>query len=319
MSGSDVYSKTTDENGKCALKCNFPATYSTGRYRIQITIHDTETTAEGWFTLTPAVTVTYRLNISSLTLAVKQKVGLKLVGSDGSTGTGSWSSSNESVATVDADGYVTAQKYGKATIHVVMDNGYEADCEVQTLFWDVADPDKYYYKHVYWAAEKGITKGYNLEYFAPQEECTREQMLTFLWRLAGQPKPKTTANPFPDVKKDAYYCKAVLWGVEQGITKGYSEGEHAGMFGVGLPCTREQAMTFLWRMAGKPDPKTTSNKFADIKKSDYYYKAVLWAAENGIANGYSSGEYAGKYGVGLACLREHMVTFLSRYAGKFMK
>ena len=229
-----------------------------------------------------------------------------------------WTSSNETVATVDQNGVVTAKKYGKATITVtVPGTNLSASCEVQTLFWDVADSSQYYFRHVYWAAEAGITKGYDLEYFGPQEECTREQMMTFLWRMAGQPNPKTTRNPFPDVPSNAYYYKAVLWGVENGITNGFSSGEYAGKFGVGLPCTREQAMTFMWRMAGKPEPKAGANPFKDIKPSDYYYKAVLWASQNGIANGYSSGEYAGKYGVGLACLREHMVTFLSRYNSKF--
>jgi hypothetical protein len=184
------------------------------------------------------------------------------------------------------------------------------------LFWDVADSSLYYFKHVYWAAENGITNGYNLEYFDPQGTCTREQMMTFLWRLAGKPNPKSTTSKFQDVQdKSAYYYKAILWGVEKGITSGYSSGEYAGKFGVGLPCTREQAMTFLWRMKGKPNPKTTVNKFSDVKSSDYFYKAVLWASENGIANGYADGTY----GVGLACLREHMVTFLSRYASKFIK
>ena len=77
-------------------------------------------------------------------------------------------------------------------------------------------------------------------------------------------------------------------------------------------------MTFLWRMAGKPDPKSTNNPFPDVDSSKYYYKAVLWANENGIAKGYSSGDNAGLYGVGVNCLREHMVTFLHRYANKFM-
>ncbi len=99
------------------------------------------------------------------------------------------------------------------------------------------------------------------------------------------------------------------------ITNGYSEGEYAGKFGVGLPCTREQAMTFLWRMAGKPAPGTNVNPFSDIRSTDYFYKAVLWASKNGIANGYADGTY----GYGVPCLREHMVTFLSRYASKFMK
>ena len=226
-----------------------------------------------------------------------------------------WTSSNETAATVDDQGVVTAHKYGKAKITCTTQNGMaSASCEVQTLFWDVADSSKYYFRHVYWAAEKGITKGYNLEYFDPQGTCTREQMMTFLWRLAGQPNPKTTNCPFPDVKKSDYFYKAVLWGVEKKITAGFSEGEYAGKFGVGLPCTREQAMTFLWRMAGKPDPGTTTNPFSDIRSTDYFYKAVLWAAKNGIANGYADGTY----GYGVPCLREHMVTFLSRYASKFM-
>ena len=254
------------------------------------------------------------LDLSNLSLAVKDSTKLTAQGG----GNLVWTSSDEAIASVDQDGTVTAKKYGSAVI-TVKDalTGRSASCQVQTLFWDVADPGKYYFKHVYWAAETGITKGYNLEYFAPQDECTREQMMTFLWRMAGQPEPKSTVSPFSDVKKGAYYFKAVLWGVEKGITKGYSSGPYAGKFGVGLPCTREQAMTFLWRMAGQPGPKTTVNKFKDIQKSNYYYKAVLWASENGIANGYNSGEYAGKYGVGLPCLREHMVTFLSRYWNKF--
>ena len=268
----------------------------------------------------PVERISYTLNETKLTLPVGSSRQLILEGCDGSVGTGSFTSSDESVVTVDENGLVTALKYhsGPVAVHVTMANGYEADCEVQTLFWDVADSSKYYFRHVYWAAEKGITKGYDLEYFAPQETCKREQMMTFLWRLAGEPEPKTASSKFPDVKKGSYYYKAVLWGVENGITKGYSSGEYAGLFGTGLPCTREQAMTFLWRMAGKPEPKTTVNPFADMKPKDYFYKAVLWAAENGIANGYTTGEYAGKYGVGLDCLREHMVTFLSRYSSKIM-
>ena len=227
-----------------------------------------------------------------------------------------WTSDNESVATVDENGVVTAHKYGTAIITVsIPDTGLSAYCEVQTLFWDVADSSKYYFRHVYWAADHrpyAITKGYSLERFEPQTVCSRKDMMTFLWRLAGQPEPTITSSPFPDVT-GGYYYKAVLWGVEYGITKGYSSGDYAGMFGIDLPCTREQAMTFLWRMAGKPEPATTVNKFSDVKESDYFYKAVLWASENKIANGYADGTY----GVGLPCLREHMVTFLSRYAEKY--
>lgn len=195
------------------------------------------------------------LEKNKLTLPVNSSEKLKATHSDGMpVGNAAWRSSDPNVATVDNNGVVTAHKYGKCTVTASSEGGiYVAECAVQTLFYDVTDPSKYYFKHVYWAAENGITKGYQLEYFAPERNCTREQ-----------------------------------------------------------------AMTFLWRMAGKPDPKNADNPFSDIKTSDYYYKAVLWASENGIANGCSSGEYAGKYGVGLACLREHMVTFLSRYASKFM-
>ena len=187
----------------------------------------------------------------------------------------------------------------------------------QYKFPDVTKQSEYYYTPVYWAAVNGIAAGYSDGTFGPKLNCTREQMMTFLWRLAGKPEPSSSGNPFPDIHSGDYYYKAVLWGVEKGITNGYSSGAYKGKFGVGLACTREQAMTFLWRMAGKPDPKTSASPFPDVHTSDYYYKAVLWASENSIAKGYTSGAYAGKYGVGLACQREHMVTFLYRYAEKF--
>ena len=265
-----------------------------------------------WMPYTP---MTLNGDAISATLPVHDSMSLVVKDSGGTFVTdASWSTSDPGVATVDENGVITAVKYGKCTITASTEGGINtAECALQTLFWDVADSSKYYFKHVYWAAEKGITKGYDLEYFDPQGTCTREQMMTFLWRLAGQPNPKTTSSPFPDVKSGAYYYKAVLWGVEKGITNGYSSGPYAGKFGVGLACTREQAMTFLWRMAGKPNPKSLTNKFSDVKSTDYFFKAVLWAAENGIANGYADGTY----GVGLDCLREHMVTFLSRYASKF--
>lgn len=226
-----------------------------------------------------------------------------------------WSSSDPGIVSVDDNGNVTANTYGYATVTAEAPNGVRASGSVFSMFYDVADSSKYYFRHVYWAADAGITKGYGLKYFDPQGECTREQMVMFLWRLAGQPEPETASSSFTDVKKGAYYYKAVLWAAENGITKGYSSGKYKGKFGVGLSCTREDAMTFLWRLAGKPEPVSTNNPFPDVKASAYYYKPVLWANEQGIAKGYTSGQYKGKYGVGVTCLREHMVTFLSRYDG----
>jgi hypothetical protein len=135
-------------------------------------------------------------------------------------------------------------------------------------------------------------------------------MVTFLWRLSGKPEPKSTASAFSDVDSSAYYYKAVLWAAEKGITKGYDDGT----FRPDDTCLREHAVTFLWRVAGKPAAKTKTNAFNDVSVSDYYYTAALWANENGIAKGYSEGEHAGGFGPKLDCLREHIVTFMYRYA-----
>ena len=135
--------------------------------------------------------------------------------------------------------------------------------------------------------------------------------MTFLWRAAGKPEPKTIRSPYSDCQDASkYYFKAVLWASEVGITKGYSDGT----FRPDDPCLREHVVTFLWRFAQKPEPKGSGNRFNDVTKSDYYYKATLWASEKGITKGYSTGEYAGGFGPKLDCLREHVVTFIYRLA-----
>ena len=108
-------------------------------------------------------------------------------------------------------------------------------------FVDVTE-DKYYYKAVLWAVENGITGGMDATHFGPKEICTREQVVTFLWSAAGKPEPTATSKPFADVKEGKYYCKAVLWALENGVTSGMSETS----FGVGVPCTRGQVVTFLY-------------------------------------------------------------------------
>ena len=349
LSGNDVYSNTTDGYGKCALKCNFPSAYPTGRYRILLTIHDTEVTAEGWFTVAAAETVTYRLNVSSLTLAVNQSVRLTLVGSDGSAGTGTWSSSDPSVASVDQNGLVTAKKYGKAVITAVMEDGFSAGCDVRTLFWDVTgSPDKndpnyqYFYNAVYWAAEKGIARGYSngvhAGAFGVGLDCERQDFILFLYRLAGQPAPDAAVladldRTFSDVSKlSDSFRKAIAWGYHKGIIKGYTSGANQGKFGNGLPITRREAMIMLWRYAGKPAPSSTGLKsarsFTDVKgkykETSDSFKAIAWAAGAGIANGYTresslppgSGRTVPCYGCDLSCFREQMITFLYRYAGQ---
>ena len=170
-------------------------------------------------------------------------------------------------------------------------------------FVDVKE-GKYYYNAVLWAYyhDPQVTGGTDATHFSPNKTCTREQIVTFLWKACGAPEPTTTSNPFKDVKSTKYYYKAVLWAVENGITGGVGDGK----FGVGQPCTREQAMTFLWKACGSPEPTSTSNPFADVKRGKYFYQAVLWAVENNITSGTS----ATTFGVGQTCTRGQIVTFL---------
>ena len=176
-------------------------------------------------------------------------------------------------------------------------------------FVDVTE-GKYYYKAVLWAYyhDPQVTGGTDATHFGPGKNCTREQIVTFLWKAAGAPEPTSTVNPFTDVKAGKYYYKAVLWAVENNITGGVS----STLFGVGRPCTREQTMTFLWKAVGSPNPTSTTNPFTDVKEGKYYYKAVLWAVENGVTGGVSST----LFGVGRTCTRGQIVTFLYAAIGK---
>ncbi|MBO4461173.1 MAG: S-layer homology domain-containing protein [Clostridiales bacterium] len=174
------------------------------------------------------------------------------------------------------------------------------------VYKDVLDENDFWYKPTYALSAKGVVKGYdNQTKFKPANDCTRAQMVTFLWRLAGSPAPKSGTCNFGDVKKDDYYYKAVIWAVEQGITTGVSKTE----FAPSKVCTRAQTVTFLWRMAGKPSVGTAKNPFSDVNSKDYFYNAVIWASSQKIVAGYSDGTFRpqGK------CLRRQMVTFLYKF------
>ena len=170
-------------------------------------------------------------------------------------------------------------------------------------FRDVEE-DSYYEIPVAWAVGMGITNGTGGGKFSPGKTCTREQVVTFLWRAKGCPEPTSTNNPFKDVPADAYYTKAVLWAVENGITNGKSKTK----FGVGDPCTRGQVVTFLWRAEGEPEPTSAANPFKDVSETDYLYKAVLWAVEKGITKGTSKTRFS----PAKTCTRGQVVTFLYR-------
>lgn len=223
----------------------------------------------------------------------------------------SWTTSDSSTVTVDANGKITGRKVGTATVTATTSNGKKASVNISVLFTDVPQSGVYYAKAVYWAYGKGITYGYTdadglARTFGPEKDCTRAQMVTFLWRMAGKPNPKSMNSSFSDVKdRSLYYYKAVLWAAEKGITSGYNDGT----FKPDATCLREHAVTFLWRYAGKPSVNSTVS-FKDVKSSDYYYKAVLWAAKKGITNGYSEDN---TFRPKNSCLREHIVTFMYRY------
>ena len=176
--------------------------------------------------------------------------------------------------------------------------------EPENPFTDI-DESKYYYDAVLWAVEQGITAGKTATTFAPDMVCTRGQIVTFLWRAAGEPEPQKTENPFTDVAADKFYYKAVLWAVEQGITA----GKTATTFEPDAGCTRGQVVTFLWRSAGEPEPQSTENPFTDVAADKFYYKAVLWAMEEGI----TAGKTADTFQPDSVCIRAQIVTFLYRY------
>ena len=174
------------------------------------------------------------------------------------------------------------------------------------LFDDVKDPAKFFFDPVYWAfkADPQITNGIDDTHFGPDNACTRGHVVTFLWRAAGCPEPKSATTPFTDLKKGAFYEKAVAWAVENEITNGMS----ADKFAPDAKCNRGQIVTFLWRYKGTPDPKNTKTPFTDLKPGAFYEKAVAWAVENEVTNGMT----ATTFGPDATCTRGQVVTFLYR-------
>ena len=170
------------------------------------------------------------------------------------------------------------------------------------VFVDVAT-GSYYEDAVDWAVENGITQGTDDTHFSPDGICTRAQAVTFLWRAAGSPEPETRAMPFTDVPVGSYYYDAVLWAVENGITKGTSDTT----FSPNMTCTRAQIVAFLWRSEKSP-AAGTANPFADVKSTAYYADAVLWAVKENITKGTTNTTFSPD----ADCTRAQIVTFLWR-------
>ena len=166
-----------------------------------------------------------------------------------------------------------------------------------------APAGSYYYDAVLWAVENGITTGASASRFDPNGICTRAQAVTFLWRTAGSPASKTSTMPFTDVPVGSYYYDAVLWAVENGITKGTSDTT----FSPNMTCSRAQIVAFLWRSEKSP-AAGTANPFADVKSTAYYADAVLWAVKENITKGTTSTTFSPN----ADCTRAQIVTFLWR-------
>lgn len=182
----------------------------------------------------------------------------------------------------------------KATIHFMN----------KPTFTDVKASD-YYADAVLWAVENNITAGKGNNKFKPNDTCTRGEIVTFLWRSKGCPEPESTVNPFADVKEDAFYYKAVLWAVENHVTSGTGKDS----FSPGKPCSRGEAVTFMWRSEDEPEAQGSSS-FKDVAKGAFYEKAVNWAVEKGI----TAGKGANTFKPNDKCSRGEIVTFLYRGA-----
>ena len=170
------------------------------------------------------------------------------------------------------------------------------------VFVDVAT-GSYYEDAVDWAVGNGITQGTDATHFSPDGICTRAQAVTFLWRAAGSPKPETRTMPFTDIPAGSYYYDAVLWTVENGITKGTSDTT----FSPNMTCTRAQIVAFLWRSEKSP-AAGTANPFADVKSAAYYADAILWAVKENITRGTTNTTFSPD----ADCTRSQIVTFLWR-------
>jgi DNA-directed RNA polymerase subunit RPC12/RpoP len=181
------------------------------------------------------------------------------------------------------------------------------DAEMDAAFEDVP-VGSFYFDPVQWAVDEEITAGTTPTTFDPNGKCMRAVVVTFLWKAAGSPEPKTTENPFTDVKEGSYYYKAVLWAYENNVTAGLT----ATTFGPTALCNRAQVVTFLYNAMGKPEVKNTEHKFTDVDEGKFYYTPMLWAVENGITAGLTETTF----GPNAICNRAQVVTFLYRLYNK---
>ena len=214
------------------------------------------------------------------------------------TWSGNFSWNLDGTGLTDPDGYADM-----SAAEILADLFGDAETQPSQKGFNDVKPGDYFYDAVSWAVEKGITTGTSATTFSPNASCTRAQIVTFLWRASGSPEPKTASNPFTDVAANAYYCKAVLWAAENGITTGTS----ATTFSPNAPCTRAQGVTFLWRANGSKAASAAAS-FTDVASDAYYAPAVAWAAEQNVTGGVGNGLFSPD----TTCTRAQNVSMLYR-------
>ena len=214
------------------------------------------------------------------------------------TWSGNFSWDLDGTGLTDPDGYADM-----SAAEILADLFGDAETQPSQKGFNDVKPGDYFYDAVNWAVEKGITTGTSATTFSPNASCTRAQIVTFLWRASGSPEPKTASNPFTDVAANAYYCKAVLWAVENGITTGTS----ATTFSPDAPCTRAQGVTFLWRANGSKAASAAAS-FTDVASDAFYAPAVAWAAEQNVTGGVGNGLFSPD----TTCTRAQIVSMLYR-------
>lgn len=192
---------------------------------------------------------------------------------------------------------------GGSSSPAVKPAGTTPEPELPVLRFTDVSSSAYYYNAVAWAVDSGITSGTSANTFSPDNACSRAQVITFLWRMAGSPVVTNTVSAFDDVPADSYYWNAVQWATANGITAGIG----SGLFGSNSTCTRGQMAALLYRYADSP-AIDGELPFADVSADSYYAKAVIWAVENGITNGVSETTFAPDN----ICTRAQIVAFLYR-------
>ena len=281
-------------NGKCTICGQTAPSYSSGSssYDPTYSVSTPSKTENGSVTVSPknaskgdTVTVTVKPDSGYVleTLTVTDKNGNELTLKDKGNGK-----------------YTFTMPAGKVEVKAT----FMEDNSMLNFFYDVPN-GAYFYEAVKWAVKNGITTGVGNDLFAPEQPCTRAQIVTFLWRAAGSPEPKA-ASSFADVAAGSYYAKAVAWAVENGITTGTGDGK----FSPDATCTRAQAVTFLARaLSAKASGKA---EFSDVPADSYFADAVAWAAANGVTEGIGGG----LFGSDNDCTRGQIVTFLYRAYNK---